>query len=64
MADSTDNIHDAISQPKKASGDGQSMEMHSLPDQIAADRYVREQKAANSRKLPIRTAKIKPGGAI
>jgi hypothetical protein len=47
--------------PKSASGDSGSMSQHSLPDQIAADRY---QKAAAAPGLGIRLLKIRRPGAV
>ena len=66
MADLDTIIHDAAKKPRKAQGDSGSIEMHSLPDQIAAAKFLAEQDAtaATKTKLPIRLAKIKPGGAI
>ena len=49
--------------PASASGDGQSVSQHSLRDQIAADEYLRQSRASRSRRLPIRIAKVIPGGA-
>ena len=44
MADDlTQTISENAQGPAKASGDAGSMEQHSLPDQIAADRYLEEQ---------------------
>jgi hypothetical protein len=49
--------------PRKASGDGVSIEQHSLSDQIAADRYLNSKRAARSRGLGIRMSKLVPPGA-
>ncbi len=38
--DLDDTIEQNAKGPAKASGDSGSMEQHSLPDQIAADRYL------------------------
>jgi len=48
--------------PAKASGDSGSMEQHSLPDQVAADRYLESKKAARSKGLGIRLKKLVPPG--
>ena len=48
--------------PAKASGDAGSMEQHSLPDQIAADRYLESKKAARSKGLGIGMKKLVPPG--
>ena len=50
MADDLeDTIWENAQGPAKASGDSGSMEQHSLPDQIAADRYLESKKAARAR---------------
>ena len=47
-----DTIEDAIERnakgPKKVTGDSGSTEQHPLPDQIAADKYVRSKQATSS----------------
>jgi hypothetical protein len=48
--------------PKSASGDAGSMEQHSLPDQIAADRYLASKKAMKSGR-GVRLTKLVPPGA-
>ena len=48
--------------PAKASGDSSSMEQHSLPDQIAADRYLESKKAAKKKSLGIGLKKLVPPG--
>ena len=49
--------------PKKAQGDAGSVEQHSLPDQIAADRYLASKRAVRSRGKGIVISKIIPPGA-
>jgi hypothetical protein len=49
--------------PKKAQGDAGSVEQHSLPDQIAADRYLAAKKAARARGKGIVISKLVPPGA-
>lgn len=65
MPEDNDEITDAIAEnakgPKRAAGDGGSIEQHPLPEQIAADRYVRSRNAS-TRRLGIRTVKIVPPG--
>ena len=62
----SDDLEDAIRQnaqgPAKASGDAGSMEQHSLPDQIEADRYLAAKKAARSKGLGITLKKLVPPG--
>ena len=49
--------------PKKAHGDAGSVEQHSLPDQIAADRYLASKKAVRARGKGIVISKLVPPGA-
>jgi hypothetical protein len=64
MADDLDEVIKQNAQgPAKASGDSSSMEQHSLPDQIAADRYLESKKAARRKGLGIGLKKLVPPGA-
>ena len=64
MADSLeDTIVDNAKGPSKASGDSGSMEQHSLPDQIATDRYLENKKAARRKGLGVGMKKLVPPGA-
>ena len=65
MTEEADNqIRENASGPKRASGDSGSVEQHALADQIAADRYLASKRAARSKGLGIRLAKlVPPGGA-
>ena len=49
--------------PKKAQGDAGSVEQHSLPDQIAADRYLASKRAMQSRTKGLQLTKLVPPGA-
>jgi hypothetical protein len=60
--DLTQTILDNANGPSKASGDSGSMEQHSLPDQIEADRYLESKKAARGKGLGIRLKKLVPPG--
>jgi len=66
MAD--DNLNKTIADnaggPRKATGDSGSIEQHSLKDQIEADKYLQSKKAAGSKGLGIKMAKISPGGTV
>ena len=63
MADSLDDIiQENAEGPAKASGDAGSMEQHSLPDQIAADRYLESKKAARRKGLGVQLKKLVPPG--
>ena len=55
-------IRDNAQAPAKASGDAGSVEQHSLPDQIAADRYLESKKAAKKKGLGIGLKKLVPPG--
>ncbi|MCK6490622.1 MAG: hypothetical protein L6R48_20405 [Planctomycetes bacterium] len=48
--------------PKKAQGDAGSVEQHSLPDQIAADRYLAAKRAVRARGRGIVISKLIPPG--
>jgi hypothetical protein len=63
MAEDLENtILENAQGPAKASGDSGSMEQHSLPDQIAADRYLESKKAARGKGFGIRLKKLVPPG--
>lgn len=63
MADLEQNIENNAKAPKKVEGDAGSVEQHSLPDQIAADRYLQEKAVVKSRRPGFRIFKIVPPGA-
>jgi hypothetical protein len=65
MPDTTieDAIRENVAGPKKAQGDSGSVEQHSIPEQIEADRYVAS-KEASKHGLGIRMTKVAPPGAI
>ena len=60
-------IEDAIkrnaSGPKSAEVDGQKVEQHSLPDQIAADEYIASKKAVKSRTSGLKISKLCHSGS-
>jgi hypothetical protein len=63
MADDLKNaIEENATGPKRASGDGVSVEQHSLTDQIAADKYLQSKQAMKTQGLGIKLLKISPGG--
>ncbi len=63
MADDLEStIRESAQAPAKVSGDAGSMEQHSLPDQIEADRYLAAKKAARSKGLGITLKKLVPPG--
>ena len=59
--DLTGEILENATSIKRASGDSGSAEQHSIPDQIAADRYAKSQQAAR-RGLGFRRVQLRPGG--
>lgn len=52
----------AANAPRSASGDGISVQQHSLPDLIAAQKYEAAKKMAKSKNSGVRFQKIKPPG--
>ena len=49
--------------PAKVAGDAGSVEQHSLPDQIAADRYLQAMAAGKANRRGLRFSKLVPPGA-
>ena len=65
----TEDLENTIEQnaagPKQASADGVNVQQHSLPDQIAADKYLAAKKAAATNPAKAFTrVKIVPPGAV
>lgn len=56
-------IRDNAQGPSEAHGDSGGVKQHSLPDQIAADRYLEGKKAARKKGLGVATKKLVPPGA-
>jgi hypothetical protein len=65
MAGIENDIKTAATGIKRASGDQGSAEVHSLSEQIAADKYVEGKKATRAGKNPLANMRfrIKPPGA-
>jgi hypothetical protein len=57
------NIRDNASGPKRAKGDNTEMEQHSLPDQIAADKYLASKNATKRKGLGIALKKLSAPGS-
>ncbi len=57
-----DTIKTNAQGPKQASADGVNVQQHSLPEQIAADRYLQSKQAARRKGLGIATKKLVPPG--
>ena len=62
MADLSEQIRTNAAAPRRMTVDGNTAEQHSLREQIEADQYLRQRDAGRGSKLPIRLAKIQPGG--
>ena len=67
MPETTANLDDAIrdnaSGPARAQGDSGSVQQHSLPDQIEADRYLASKQAAAAPAKALRLTRLIPPGA-
>jgi hypothetical protein len=63
VADLEDTLRENATGPKRAKGDAVEMEQHSLPDQIAADRYLASKNAAKKKGLGVKLTKLVPSGA-
>ncbi len=59
-----DTIKENAQSPAKVTGDAGSVEQHPLPDQIAADKYLTAQQAANSAGLGIKFTKLSAPGSV
>jgi hypothetical protein len=62
--DLSDAIRDNAAGPHSASGDTGSMQQHSLPDQIAADKYLASKRAMGKKGLGLTRVKIIPPGTV
>lgn len=61
--DMVENIKSNANAPKRVAGGTGSMEQHTLPEQIAAAKFVAADKAANgTRGLGIRSVRLVPPG--
>ncbi len=56
------NIADKAAKAKKATVDGNSIERHSLTEQIEADKHVQGNEAARSPTMGIRFGRMRHGG--
>jgi len=50
--------------PKQAAADGVNVQQHSLPDQIAADKYLASKQAARNPAKAFTRVKIVPPGTV
>lgn len=60
--DLQDSIRENASGPKRAKGDSAEVEQHSLPDQIAADKYLASKNATKKKGLGVTFKKLVPPG--
>jgi hypothetical protein len=60
----TDTIKRNAEGPAEAHGDAGGMKQHSLPDQIAADKYLANKSALGRRGLGLKRVKIIPPGSV
>ena len=65
MADELDNaIETNAKGPRQASADGVNVQQHSLPDQIAADKYLAGKRATRNPAKAFTRVKIVPPGTV
>ena len=65
MADALDDaIRENAAGPHSASGDAGSMQQHSLPDQIAADKHLASKRAMGRKNFGLTRVKIIPPGTV
>ena len=64
MADLTPDIETNAAGLKRATVDGNSAENHSIPDQIAADRYLQSQTARSGKRPGIRLFQLRSRGTV
>ena len=64
MDDLTDAIEDLAQNPRKVTGDAGSVEEHSIPDLIQADRYGKAQSGADKPHRGLRFTKFVPKGTV
>ena len=62
--DIADSIAENATSPKRVQVGNQSVEQHALPEQLAALEHLEGRAALSRSTLPIRFAKIRPGGAV
>jgi hypothetical protein len=60
--DLEDVIRENATGPKSASGDSGSMQQHSLPEQIAADKHLAAKRAMAGKNFGLTRVKIVPPG--
>jgi len=67
MSETTENLDESIRKnaagPKSAEVDGQKVEQHSLPEQIAADEYLAKKKVMRGRGTGLKITPMHHSGA-
>ena len=61
--DLSNTIAENAASPKRAQGDAGSVEMHSIQDQIAADKYLASKAASRTRNRGLGISRISAPGA-
>lgn len=61
--DLSNTIAENAAAPKRAQNETGSAEMHSIQDQITADRYLASKRAAKTKNRGLRFSRIAPPGA-
>lgn len=64
MADLSPTIETNATAPAKVSSDAGSVEQHPLPDQIAADKYLKSQQATKTAGLGLKFTKFNASGSV
>lgn len=61
---STIDVETALANPKKAASDGVSVESHTLPELIEAEKHIARKAAASNPARGMRFSKFVPGGTV
>lgn len=62
--DLSESIKRSAESPKQAGADGVTVQQHSLPDQIAADKYLAQKRAGRNPAKALTRVKIVPPGTV
>lgn len=63
MSETDEKLKENANSPKSANIDGQQVEQHSLPDQIAMDKYLKGAKAASRPGSGLKLTKMSHSGS-
>lgn len=64
MSDLSSQIETNAAKPKRATIDGNSVEQHSLKEQIEADQYLADETAKATPRQGMVFSRFKPGGTV